>query len=79
MPRNGADLLSAFLIALNNYTQSRPGIAVIVTRASSKDAFAKQTEALSQKLNEIVGTNKYTKPANKKSSINFKIAKEIKE
>ncbi|MBQ1855019.1 MAG: ATP-binding protein, partial [Anaerovibrio sp.] len=61
LPGQGADQLSAFLMALNNYAQNHTGIAVIVTLASAKDAFAKQTEALSQKLNEIVGTSKYTK------------------
>lgn len=61
LPGSGADQLSAFLMALNNYAQNHPGIAVIVTLASAKDAFAKQSEALSQKLNEIVGRSQYTK------------------
>ena len=61
LPGKGADQLSAFLMSLNNYAQNHAGIAVIVTLASSSDAFAKQTEALSQKLNDIIGTNQFTK------------------
>ncbi|SDO82618.1 ATP-binding protein [Selenomonas ruminantium] len=61
MPGHGSDQLSAFLMSLNNHAQNHPGIAVIVTLASASDAFAKQTEALSQKLNEIIGKNKFTK------------------
>lgn len=61
LPGKGADQLSAFLMSLNNHAQSHPGIAVIVTLASTSDAFAKQTEVLSQRLNEIVGTSRYTK------------------
>lgn len=52
----GGDQLAAFLMALNNYARMRPGMAVIITLASSADAFATQTENLVKILSEVKGT-----------------------
>lgn len=57
LPDSGADQLSAFLMMLNNYAKNHTGISVIVTLASSSDAFAKQTVGLAEKLNEIQATD----------------------
>lgn len=57
LPDRGADQLSAFLMMLNNYAKNHTGISVIVTLASSSDAFAKQTSGLAKKLNEIQATD----------------------
>lgn len=53
VPNKGADQLAAFLMALNGYAKSHPGIAVIVTLAGATDAFSRQTANLTKLLNQI--------------------------
>jgi hypothetical protein len=54
---DGASQLAAFIMALNAYVKSNPGIAVIVTLASSSDAFSRQSERLAQLLTEVRGSD----------------------
>lgn len=51
---HGAEQLSAFLMSLMGFARERHGIAILVTLASSTDAFARQTRYLTQLLNQIV-------------------------
>jgi hypothetical protein len=51
----GADQLSAFLMALNGYARGHSHIAVVLTLASQTDAFASQTEELTKLLSAIRG------------------------
>ena len=53
VPNKGSDQLAAFLMALNGYAKSHPGIAVIVTLAGAVDAFSRQTANLTKLLNQI--------------------------
>ncbi len=53
-PRN-SDQLAAFLMALHGYARSKPGIAVILTLAGAKDAFANQTAQLATMIGEVTG------------------------
>ena len=52
---DGASQLAAFLMALHGYARNRPGIAIVLTLASSIDAFAKQTGHLAQLLSKVRG------------------------
>lgn len=51
----GADQLSAFLMALNGYVRTHSRIVVVLTLASQTDAFATQTETLAGLLSAIRG------------------------
>ncbi len=51
----GGDQLAAFLMGLLGYARSHPGISVLLTLASSTDAFANQTEQLIKLLSDITG------------------------
>jgi predicted AAA+ superfamily ATPase len=53
-PRN-SDQLAAFLMGLHGYARSNPGIAVVLTLAGAKDAFANQTVQLATLLGEVTG------------------------
>jgi hypothetical protein len=50
----GGDQLAAFLMALHGYARSNAGISVILTLASSADAFGNQTEQLTRLLSAVV-------------------------
>jgi len=52
---DGGDQLAAFLMGLHGYARSHPGISVLLTLASSTDAFARQTEQLTKLLSDIMG------------------------
>jgi len=54
---DGASQLAAFIMSLNAYAKSNPGIAVIITLASSTDAFSKQSEALAKLLSDVRGSD----------------------
>ena len=54
-PQQGGDQLNAFIMALHGYARARAGIAVIITLASTANAFGAQTEALVRILNEARG------------------------
>jgi predicted AAA+ superfamily ATPase len=43
---NGGDQLAAFLMGLHTYARNNAGIAVVLTLASQTDAFARQTQRL---------------------------------
>ena len=58
LPQQGAKQLEAFLMSLNGYARSHTGITVIVTLASTENAFGTQTAALAKKLNEIEGADR---------------------
>jgi len=52
---DGASQLAAFLMALHGYARNHPGIAIVLTLASSVDAFARQTERLAKLISQVVG------------------------
>lgn len=52
---DGASQLAAFLMALHGYARNRPGIGIVLTLASSTDAFARQTERLARLISEVRG------------------------
>ncbi|MBW1961245.1 MAG: DUF499 domain-containing protein [Deltaproteobacteria bacterium] len=47
--------LEAFLLTLHGFARENPGIAIIETLASAKDAFASQTKMLAELLSEVTG------------------------
>jgi len=51
----GADQLAAFLMALNGYARNHAGLAVVLTLASERDAFTRQTGALVKLLSKVTG------------------------
>lgn len=55
IPDRGSDQLAAFLMSLNGYAKSHPGIALVVTLAGAADAFSRQTANLTRLLNQIGG------------------------
>ncbi len=52
---NGADQLAAFLMALHGYARTHSGIAVVLTLASQRDAFATQTKLLTGLISKVRG------------------------
>ncbi len=54
---DGASQLAAFIMSLNAYAKTNPGIAVIITLASSSDAFSKQSEVLAKLLTDVRGAD----------------------
>ncbi len=52
---NGADQLAAFLMALHGYARNHPGIAIVLTLAGQRDAFAHQTRKIIDLLSTIRG------------------------
>ena len=50
-----SDQLAAFLMGLHGYARSNPGIAVVLTLAGAKDAFANQSAQLAELLAEVTG------------------------
>lgn len=48
--------IAAFFMALFNYARNHKGIAIVVTLASSTDAFAGQTKTLAKLLQAVAGT-----------------------
>lgn len=54
---DGASQLAAFMMSLYTYAKSTPGIAVLITLASSSDAFSKQSERLAELLTMVRGTD----------------------
>lgn len=58
-----SDQLAAFLLTLHDYARTNPGISVILTLASTTDAFSKQTNELTKLLSDITGQNMGTDDA----------------
>jgi len=52
---DGANQLAAFMMALHGYARMHSGISIVLTLASSTDAFGKQTERLSELLSNVRG------------------------
>ncbi len=52
---DGASQLAAFLMGLHGYARSHPGIAIVLTLASSTDAFSKQTGRLAELISQVRG------------------------
>ena len=52
---NGGNQLAAFLMGLHGYARTHAGIAVVLTLASQADAFARQTQRLTELLTEVQG------------------------
>lgn len=52
---DGASQLAAFIMGLHGYARNRPGIAILLTLASSTDAFAHQTQQLATLITEVQG------------------------
>ncbi|MBX6354180.1 MAG: ATP-binding protein [Thermoflavifilum sp.] len=52
---DGAAQLAAFLMSLHGYARTHEGIAILLTLASSSDAFARQTEMLKKQLGAVAG------------------------
>jgi len=53
---DGADQLAAFMMALHGYARINPGISIVLTLASTADAFANQTDRLASLLSSITGS-----------------------
>lgn len=51
--QHGAEQLSAFLMSLNGFARDRTGLAILVTLAGSTDAFSRQTNQLTNLLNQL--------------------------
>ncbi|SHE33851.1 Protein of unknown function [Desulfofundulus australicus DSM 11792] len=52
---DGASQLAAFLMALHGYARNHAGMAVVLTLASTTDAFARQTERLARLISQVRG------------------------
>lgn len=52
---DGAEQLAAFLMALHGYARTHSGVVVILTLASQKDAFATQTQRLTELVTAVRG------------------------
>lgn len=52
---DGGDQLAAFLMSLNGFARRNTGVAVLLTLASTSDAFANQTERLAGLLSSVRG------------------------
>ena len=52
---DGSNQLSAFLMSLHEYARTNTNISIVVTLASSKDAFANETSQLAGLLSNITG------------------------
>ncbi len=52
---DGGNQLAAFLMSLHGYTRTRSGMAILLTLASSADAFANQTAQLAKLLSDVKG------------------------
>ncbi|MFZ5897783.1 MAG: ATP-binding protein [Bacillota bacterium] len=52
---DGASQLAAFLMTLHGYARNHSGIAVILTLASTTDAFGKQTAKLAELISQVRG------------------------
>ncbi len=52
---DGSEQLAAFLMNLHDYARTRSGISILLTLASTTDAFAKQTLRLAKLLSSITG------------------------
>jgi len=52
---NGAEQLAAFLLALHGYARTHSGLVIVVTLASEKDAFARQTRRFVELLSQVRG------------------------
>jgi hypothetical protein len=52
---SGAQQLAAFLMSLHGYARVNPGVAIVVTLAGQKDAFARQTQKLVESLSQVRG------------------------
>jgi hypothetical protein len=52
---NGAEQLAAFLMGLHGYARSHSGISIVLTLASQRDAFAAQTQRLTELLANVRG------------------------
>ncbi len=59
----GSDQLAAFLMSLHEYARSHTGLAVVLTLAGAKDAFAKETSQLAKLLSHITGREMNTDDA----------------
>lgn len=52
---NGGEQLAAFLMGLHGYARNHAGIAVVLTLASQADAFARQTQRLTELIASVRG------------------------
>lgn len=52
---DGAGQLAAFLMSMMGYARNNPGIAIILTLASSADAFSRQTAQLAELISQVKG------------------------
>jgi hypothetical protein len=52
---SGAQQLAAFLMSLHGYARVNAGVAIVVTLAGQKDAFARQTRGLVESLSKVRG------------------------
>ena len=54
-PGSGASNVSAFLMTLSSFVRMSSGMAVVVSLAGARDAFARQSESLAKDLSRITG------------------------
>ncbi|MDV7143517.1 DUF499 domain-containing protein [Tropicimonas sp. TH_r6] len=68
-PGIGSTQVAAFLMALSTFARSVPGISVVISLASSTDAFAKQSENLGSELTRITGAEITPEEAAKRAAL----------
>lgn len=68
-PGKGATQVAAFLMSLSTFARSASGIAVVISLASSTDAFARQSESLGSELSRITGSEVAPEEAAKRAAL----------
>ena len=68
-PGSGATQVAAFLMSLSTFSRSASGIAVVISLASSSDAFARQSDGLSSELTRITGSEVAPQEAAKRAAL----------
>ncbi len=68
-PGKGATQVAAFLMSLSTFARSASGIAVVISLASSSDAFARQSESLGSELTRITGSEVAPEEAEKRAAL----------
>lgn len=68
-PGKGGTQVAAFLMSLSTFARSASGIAVVISLASSTDAFARQSESLGSELTRITGSEVAPEEAAKRAAL----------
>ena len=68
-PGLGATQVAAFLMSLSTFCRSASGIAIVISLATSSDAFARQSDGLSSELTRITGSEVAPHEAAKRAAL----------